>query len=169
MVVEVPVFRGENVNGYEKESRTPDPSRLLQGYFHSAATLNFARVLLNEGFADIHDAGKWDLGFVQSSTRKEEYQHMVEQISDCLHFVHTCGVGFDNHLNTVDLFVSHEGLGLAYEEAMTRLVNGKYYNVGTEFLWIGDRTRQLDHAHVEYFRGIANPIGVKVNYEVCQR
>lgn len=158
----VPSFRGENINGYEKENRVPDPARLLEGYFHSAATLNYGRLLVDAGFADIHDAGKWDLDFVQASTRREEYQHMVEQITDSLHFVHMCGVGFDNHLRTVDLFVSHEGLELAYEETMTRKVDGKYYNMGTDFLWIGDRTRQLDHAHVEYFRGIENPIGIKV-------
>jgi 3-deoxy-7-phosphoheptulonate synthase len=87
---------------------------------------------------------------------------MVQQITDSLQFVHTCGVGFDNHLRTVDLFISHEGLELAYEETMTREIHGKYYNVGTDFLWIGDRTRQLDHAHIEYFRGIENPIGIKV-------
>uniref|UniRef100_K3X5V1 Phospho-2-dehydro-3-deoxyheptonate aldolase n=1 Tax=Globisporangium ultimum (strain ATCC 200006 / CBS 805.95 / DAOM BR144) TaxID=431595 RepID=K3X5V1_GLOUD len=160
---EVPSFRGENINGYEKENRVPDPDRLLEGYFHSAATLNYGRLLVDSGFADIHDAGKWDLGFVQASTRREEYQHMVQQITDSLHFVHMCGVGSeDNHLKTVDLFISHEGLELGYEETMTRKVDGKYYNVGTDFLWIGDRTRQLDHAHLEYFRGIENPIGIKV-------
>jgi 3-deoxy-7-phosphoheptulonate synthase len=159
----VPSFRGENINGYDKQDREPDPSRLLDGYFHSASTMNYGRLLINSGFADIHDAGKWDLDFVQASTRREEYQHMVEQISDSLHFVHMCGVGSDNaHLKTVDLFISHEGLELGYEETMTREVDGKYYNVGTDFLWIGDRTRQLDHAHIEYFRGIENPIGIKV-------
>ncbi|RHY17685.1 hypothetical protein DYB30_007055 [Aphanomyces astaci] len=159
---EVCTFRGENVNGFHKNERTPDPNRLLEGYFHSAATLNYGRLLLDNGFADIHDAAKWELGFVQNSVRREEYSHMVEAIQDSLQFVHTCGVGADNSLKTMDLFVSHEGLGLGYEEAMTREVNGQYYNLGTDFLWIGDRTRQLDHAHVEYFRGIANPIGVKV-------
>ncbi|CAK4712581.1 unnamed protein product [Aphanomyces euteiches] len=159
---EVCTFRGENVNGYNKDQRTPDPNRLLEGYFHSVATLNYGRVLLDNGFADIHDAAKWELGFVQNSIRREEYSHMVEAIQDSLHFVHTCGVGSDNSLKTMDLFVSHEGLGLGYEESMTRQVEGKYYNLGTDFLWIGDRTRQLDHAHVEYFRGIANPIGIKI-------
>ncbi|KAH7467103.1 hypothetical protein PRIC1_011142 [Phytophthora ramorum] len=160
---EVTSFRGENINGYEKDQRTPDPNRLLEGYFHSAATLNYGRVLVSSGFADIHDAGKWDLDFVQTSSRREEYQHMVNEITDSLHFVHMCGVGADSpHLKTVDLFVSHEGLELGYEETMTRKVDGKYYNVGTDFLWIGDRTRQLDHAHIEYFRGIENPIGIKV-------
>lgn len=159
----VPSFRGENINGYEKENREPDPNRLLEGYFHSATTLNYGRALLASGFADIHDAGKWDLDFVQASTRREEYQHMVEQISDSLHFVHMLGVGSDSaHLKTVDLFISHEGLELGYEETMTRQIGDKFYNVGTDFLWIGDRTRQLDHAHIEYFRGIENPIGIKV-------
>ncbi|KDO33749.1 hypothetical protein SPRG_01630 [Saprolegnia parasitica CBS 223.65] len=160
--VEVCTFRGENVNGVGAHERTPDPARLLDGYYHSAATMNYGRLLLDSGFADIHDAGKWDLGFVQNSIRAEQYAHMVSAIQDSLHFVHTCGVGYDMNLKTMDLFISHEGLGLAYEEAMTRKINGKYYNMGTDFLWIGDRTRQLDHAHIEYFRGIANPIGVKV-------
>lgn len=159
----MPSFRGENINGYEKENRVPDPQRLLEGYFHSAATLNYGRVLVSSGFADIHDAGKWDLDFVQTSSRREEYQQMAEQITDSLHFVHTLGVGADSpNLQTVDLFISHEGLELGYEETMTREVDGKFYNLGTDFLWIGDRTRQLDHAHVEYFRGIENPIGIKV-------
>ncbi|KUF88951.1 Phospho-2-dehydro-3-deoxyheptonate aldolase [Phytophthora nicotianae] len=122
-------FRGENINGYEKDQRTPDPNRLLEGYFHSAATLNYGRVLVSSGFADIHDAGKWDLDFVQTSSRREEYQHMVNEITDSLHFVHMCGVADSPHLKTVDLFVSHEGLELGYEETMTRKVDGKYYNV----------------------------------------
>lgn len=159
----MPSFRGENINGYAKHERVPDPQRLLEGYFHSAATLNYGRVLVGSGFADIHDAGTWDLDFVQTSSRREEYREMAEQITDSLHFVHTLGVGADSpNLRTVDLFISHEGLELAYEETMTRRVGDKYYNVGTDFLWIGDRTRQLDHAHVEYFRGIENPIGIKV-------
>ncbi|TDH72626.1 hypothetical protein CCR75_001034 [Bremia lactucae] len=161
---QVPSFRGDNINGYDPTQRIPDPNRLVEGYFHSAATLNYGRVLINAGFADIHDAGTWDLDFVQTSSRREEYQHMVNEITNSLHFVHMCGVGADSvGLKTVDLFVSHEGLELAYEETMTRNIKGKYYNVGTEFLWIGDRTRQLDHAHVEYFRGIENPIGIKVS------
>ncbi|CCI47685.1 hypothetical protein ABG067_003933 [Albugo candida] len=157
----VPSFRGENINGFEPSERIPDPQRLLEGYFHSAATLNYGRVLLDGGLADIHNAAKWDLDFVQTSTRREEYQDMVKQIINSLEFVHLCGVDSDT-LKTIDLFISHEGLELGYEEAMTRQINGKYYNVGTDFLWIGDRTRQLDHAHVEYFRGIQNPIGIKV-------
>ena len=162
MEKKVPVFRGENVNGFEVSERIPDPQRLVKGYFHSSATLNYGRVLLANGLGDLHDAAKWDLGFVENSKRKKEYESMLEQILDSLHFVHTCGIEENNSLSSVDLFTSHEGLGLAYEEAMTRKINGKHYNLGTNFLWIGDRTRQLDHAHVEYFRGIANPIGVKV-------
>ncbi|OQS01895.1 phospho-2-dehydro-3-deoxyheptonate aldolase, partial [Thraustotheca clavata] len=118
--VEVCTFRGENVNGFDKNDRTPDPQRLLEGYYHSAATMNYGRLLLDSGFADIHDAGKWDLGFVQNSIRSEVYSHMVSAIQDSLHFVHTCGVGYDTNLKTMDLFISHEGLGLGYEEAMTR-------------------------------------------------
>lgn len=114
--------------------------------------------MLDGGLADIHDAAKWDLDFLQTSTRREEYHDMVKQIISSLDFVHLCGVDSDT-LKTIDLFISHKGLELGYEEAMTRQMNGKYYIVGTNFPWIGDRTRQLDHAHVEYFRGIQNPIG----------
>ncbi len=130
--------------------------------------MNFARVMLKDGFGDIHDAGKWDLGFVQSSRKKHEYQHMVQQVHDCLSFMQTCGVQDASSLSTIELFTSHEGLGLALEEALTRKVgSNRYYNLGAAFLWIGDRTRSLVEAHVEYFRGIANPIGIKVSQLNC--
>nr|CCA17325.1 unnamed protein product [Albugo laibachii Nc14] len=138
----VPSFRGENINGFEISERTPDPQRLLQGYFHSAATLNYGRVLLDGGLADIHDAAKWDLDFLQTSTRREEYHDMVKQIISSLDFVHLCGVDSDT-LKTIDLFISHKGLELGYEEAMTRQMNGKYYIVGTNFPWIGDQSDRI--------------------------
>lgn len=159
---EIPTFRGENVNGFGPEDRTPDPRRLVDGYFHSAATVNYARSLLDNGFANIHDCSQWDLEFANISKRKDDYKSMVENVSDSLQFVSTCGVDMSPELQKVDFFISHEGLGLAYEEAMTRKEDGKFYNLGAQFLWIGDRTRQIDHAHVEYFRGIQNPIGIKV-------
>jgi len=159
---EIPTFRGENVNGFAPDDRTPDPRRLVDGYFHSAATINYARCLLSSGFADINDCSQWDLDFASISKRKGEYQGMLNDVSDSLQFVRTCGGGTEKSLQGVDFFISHEGLGLAYEEAMTRKVGDKYYNLGAEFLWIGDRTRQIDHAHVEFFRGIENPIGIKV-------
>lgn len=155
-------FRGDLINGFDVADRKPDPNRLIQGYFHSAATLNYANALIRTGFANIHDAAKWDLDFMANSSKRQLYHDVVNEVFDSLDFAHTCGVGSSTELKTIDLFTSHEGLTLDYEECLTRSVNGKFYNVGAHFLWIGERTRQLDHAHVEYFRGIANPIGMKV-------
>lgn len=155
-------FRGDNVNGFDPSNREPDPSRLLQAYFHSAATLNYVRALLGSKFADLHDASHWDLDFVRNAAHRIEYESMVTRILEALDFIKVCGAGDDPAFSTVDFFTSHEGLHLPFEESMTYKVDGKYYNLGAHFLWIGDRTRQLDHAHVEYFRGIENPIGIKV-------
>mmetsp|Transcript_11153 Transcript_11153/g.14534 ORF Transcript_11153/g.14534 Transcript_11153/m.14534 type:complete len:459 (-) Transcript_11153:1475-2851(-) len=159
----VPSYRGDNVNGNAIGDRSPDPRRLLEGYFRSVATMNCARVVVAEGLADLRHSDTWDMGFVRNRKRRKKNEEMAEKIVSALEFMETCGVAIDPLLQSVDLFVSHEGLHLAYEEALTRKsTKGGYYNVGTHFLWIGDRTRQLDHAHIEYFRGISNPIGVKV-------
>ncbi|KAG0353569.1 hypothetical protein BG005_007156 [Podila minutissima] len=174
---EILSYRGDNVNGYDPSDRTPDPERLLGAYFHSAATLNYVRSILAEGFADLHHPSNWNLHHVKSSTLRQEYQTIVDRLTDALDFMQTIGADPNangaqasalSSLNTVDIFASHEGLLLEYEQALTRLMTDpanpsqqKYYNVGTHFIWIGDRTRQLDGAHVEYFRGIENPIGVK--------
>ncbi|MEC9466067.1 MAG: 3-deoxy-7-phosphoheptulonate synthase class II [Myxococcota bacterium] len=162
--VELPSFRGEHVNGIEPTlaSRRPDPQRLVEAYFHSSATLNYARALLDGGFADLHHPHHWDLGFVRSHKNRTQYEGMLESILDALDFVESTGVTGSAALRTVELFASHEGLLLAYEEAHTAQVANRWYNLGAHMLWIGDRTRQLDGAHVEYFRGIENPIGVKV-------
>ncbi|KAG9324546.1 hypothetical protein KVV02_006040 [Mortierella alpina] len=175
---EILSYRGDNVNGYDPADRSPDPERLLGAYFHSAATLNYVRAILADGFADLHHPSSWNLHHVKSASLRQEYQTIVDRLTDALDFMKTIGadpnsagskVGSPlNSLKTVDFFASHEGLLLEYEQALTRLMEDpsnssqqKYYNVGTHFLWIGDRTRQLDGAHVEYFRGIENPIGVK--------
>ena len=162
--VELPSFRGEHVNGIEftKQSRTPDPNRLLEAYFHSSATLNYARALLDGGFADLHNPQHWDLGFFRNPANRDRHQAMLHSILDALEFVESTGVQAGGIFRTVELFSSHEGLLLPYEEAHTVKVDDRYYNLGAHMLWIGDRTRQLDGAHVEYFRGIENPIGVKV-------
>lgn len=157
---EVPTYRGDHVNGHDPSERRPDPNRLVGAYFHSAATLNYARALLDGGFADLREAEHWDLGFVREVERRAEYQDMTDRILDALDFVRVTGVQ-DPSLHSVDLWSSHEGLLLAWEEAQTAAVGERFYNLGAHFLWIGDRTRQVDGAHVEYFRGIANPIGVK--------
>ncbi|ORX63036.1 DAHP synthetase [Hesseltinella vesiculosa] len=167
---EILSYRGDNVNGYDPADRKPDPERLLGAYFHSAATLNYIRSLLDSGFADLHDPSTWNLDHVQSSQVRSEYEAIVHQLTDALDFMKTVGADRStatskNALQKVDLYVSHEALLLDYEASLTRQAknaSNQYYNLGAHFLWIGDRTRQPDGAHVEYMRGIANPIGIKV-------
>jgi len=164
--VSLPVYRGDMVNGFAatKEARTPDPERMLQAYFHAAATLNYLRALIEAGFADLHHPEHWDLGFFHASERHPEYEAIVERILDAISFMEACGSNLEAALGRIDFFTSHEALVLPYEEALTRLDEGtgQHYNLGAHMLWLGDRTRSLDGAHVEYLRGIANPIGVKV-------
>ena len=161
--LELPSYRGDNINSStpRADERAADPQRLLQAYFHSAATLNYTRALVDGGFADLHHPQHWDLGFVRSSTNRAEYEDIVSRIRDAIDFVESTGVRSTASLKMVELFCSHEGLLLDYEEAMTEKVAEKWYNLGAHSLWIGDRTRQLDGAHVEYFRGLENPIGIK--------
>ncbi len=165
--VELPSYRGDHVHRIEatKEAREPDPERFVEAWFRSAATLNYIRALLDGGFADLHKPHHWGLAFVRSHAHRAEYEALVERILDALDFVESTGVRSET-FSTVELFSSHEGLLMAYEEAATRAVpasdGARHYNLGAHMLWIGDRTRALDGAHVEYFRGIENPIGVKV-------
>ena len=161
--LELPSYRGDNINSSapNADERAADPRRLLQAYFHSAATLNYTRALVDGGFADLHHPQHWDLGFVRSSTNRAEYEDIVSRIRDAIDFVESTGVRSTTSLKMVELFCSHEGLLLDYEEAMTKKVAEKWYNLGAHSLWIGDRTRQLGGAHVEYFRGLENPIGIK--------
>ena len=121
---------------------------------------------MDGGFADLHHPQHWDLGFVRSEAQRKEYEDMVERIRDAIDFVESTGVRGTAALKTIELFSSHEGLLLAYEEALTEKVNDQWYNLGAHFLWIGDRTRNLGDAHLEYFRGIENPIGVKVGKQM---
>lgn len=177
----IPSFRGDILNGFDREEREPDPGRLVQAYFHSAATLNFVRAQLSSGIADLHNPMDWGLGHVRDQKLQAQYTKIVESITESLRFMRTIGADTAGQLETVELFTSHEGLVLEYEEALTRCLprpksddnegsarraspdDGKaYYNTSAHFLWIGDRTRQLTHGHVEYFRGIENPIGIKV-------
>eukprot|EP01121_Diplochlamys_sp_Union-15-3_P009048 TRINITY_DN2443_c0_g1_i4.p1 TRINITY_DN2443_c0_g1~~TRINITY_DN2443_c0_g1_i4.p1 ORF type:complete len:315 (-),score=50.78 TRINITY_DN2443_c0_g1_i4:2-907(-) len=157
----VPSYKGDNVNGVEPNKRTPDPQRMIDAYFHSAATLNYLRSLVNGGVADLHKAESWKLGAVLSNRVREGYEQVVNRILDSISFLNTIGADDSPSIKSVDLFSSHEGLLLNYEEALTSKVGAKYYNLGAHFLWIGDRTRQIDGAHIEYFRGISNPIGIK--------
>ena len=164
--VTLPSYRGELINGpgFTAEERRPDPERMLRGYEHSALTLNFIRSLVDGGFADLHHPEYWDLEFVTHSPRAQEYQKMVESISDSLRFMETLAGIQAGEINRVDFFPSHEGLLLPYEAAQTRQVPRRegWYNLATHFPWIGLRTAEVDGAHVDYFRGIRNPIGVKI-------
>ena len=167
--VTLPVYRGDIVNrsGFTADERRPNPELLLRGYERSALTLNFVRALCSGGFADLHHPENWELGFVRESKTSEQfskYREMVSKIGDSLRFMEAVHGMAINQLNSVEVFSSHEGLHLFYEEAQTRNVPRRegFFNLSTHFPWIGERTRALDGAHIEYFRGIANPIGVKV-------
>jgi 3-deoxy-7-phosphoheptulonate synthase len=205
--VSMPSFKGDIVNNYEADpvARIPDPSRLLQAYQYSSATLNYLRAAIDSGLADLHAPMDWSLGHVIDPTIRQKYQVITEKITDTLDMMRTIGLDTGSGLEKVDLYTSHEGLLLDYEEPLTRSFkhpknaisqsinlpepaltgrvnvpfrnrktslptqlplpsppNTGYYNTSAHFLWIGDRTRQLTHAHVEFFRGLSNPIGVKV-------
>ncbi|HTL56307.1 MAG TPA: 3-deoxy-7-phosphoheptulonate synthase class II [Candidatus Limnocylindrales bacterium] len=166
----LPSFRGDMINrsGFTANDRTPDPQLLLRAYERSGLTINFIRALIEGGFADLHHPEYWELGFVAKSPHAAEYMRMVQSIGESLRFMETLTGSVLADINRVDFYTSHEGLHLQYEQAQTRQVPRRtgWYNLSTHFPWIGDRTRALDGAHVEYFRGIANPIGVKVGPSV---
>lgn len=184
----VPSFRGDILNSFDIKDRELDPSRLVKAYHYSAATLNYSRAAASSGIADLNRPMDWDLGHVQDPSLKTKYSAIVTALETSMRFMNTIGaVGAGNSsTSTVDLFTSHEGLVLEYEQPLTRAFSAtaihggakaqrrppsssaaaepeaQYYDTSAHFLWIGDRTRQSDGAHVEFFRGIANPIGVKV-------
>ncbi len=166
--VTLPSYRGDIINGmgFTPEERTPDPERLLKAYHQSAATLNLLRAFAGGGYADLHNIHKWTLGFVEGSPQTARYRELAAKISDSLNFMAALGVTAESHpvMHRVDVFTAHEGLLLGFEEAMTRVdsTTGDWYDTSAHLIWIGERTRQLDGAHVEFFRGIKNPIGVKV-------
>ncbi len=163
--VTLPAYRGDAVNGsdFTPEARTPDPRRLLQTYNTSAATLNLVRAFTQGGFADLRQVHAWNQGFVRDNAAHQRYELMARDIDRALQFMHACGVD-PEQFHTVDLYSSHEALLLDYERALTRIDSrtGTPYDVSGHFLWIGERTRQLDGAHVEFAAGIRNPIGVKL-------
>ncbi len=163
--MELPSYRGDIVNNpeFDEASRIPDPNLLLQGYGYSAMTLNFIRALLDGGFADLQHPEAWNLDFVKHSPLAEEYQALAKSIADSLDFIKTIKGIKSSSLNRVELFTSHEALILHYEQALTRQdAHGKWYDLSTHFPWIGMRTGDIDSAHVEYLRGIANPVAVKI-------
>jgi 3-deoxy-7-phosphoheptulonate synthase len=160
-------YRGDIINGVEfnEAARIPDPYRMVQAYNQSAATLNLLRAFATGGLADLHQVHACNLGFVGQNEMTKKYDELSRQIDDSLRFMAACGITSDKFqtLRETDFFTSHEALLLNYEEAFTRQdsLTGEWYDVSSHMLWIGDRTRQLDGAHVEFMRGINNPIGVK--------
>ena len=166
--ITLPSYRGDIINSFEftEAARRPDPKRMLDAYHRAAATLNLLRAFAQGGLADLHQVNRWNMTFVENNPLKERYQDMTTRIQDTLAFMDVIGINAKNNatLHETSLYTSHEALLLPYEQSLTRIdtLSGKYYNCSAHMLWIGERTRQLDHAHVEFFRGIHNPIGVKV-------
>ena len=164
--VSLPAYRGDLINRpeFNESDRRPDPELLLRGYEHAALTLNFIRSLVGGGFADLHHPEYWDLEFVNHSPRAREYQNMVQAIGESLRFMETLAGTQFGDITRVDFYTSHEGLHLPYEQAQTRTVPHRdgWYDLSTHMPWIGMRTSEVDGAHVEYFRGIRNPIGIKI-------
>jgi 3-deoxy-7-phosphoheptulonate synthase len=165
--VELPSYRGDIVNdiAFTAEARTPDPQRQLMAYRQSAATLNLLRAFATGGYANLASVHQWMLGFVKDSPQSRRYKELADRISEALNFMRACGLDLESHpeLRATDFYTSHEALLLGYEQAFTRVdsTTGDWYATSGHLIWIGDRTRQPDHGHVEYFRGIKNPIGLK--------
>ncbi len=166
--VTLPSYRGDIVNGPEftAEARTPDPARIEFGYFQSASTLNLLRAFASGGYADLHEVHRWNLDFVERSPLAGRYADLANRIDETLSFMTACGMTSETtrDMRETDFYISHEALLLPYEQAMTRVdsTTGDWYGCSAHFLWIGDRTRQPEGAHVEFMRGIKNPIGIKV-------
>jgi 3-deoxy-7-phosphoheptulonate synthase len=164
----LPSYRGDIVNGPEftPEARIPDPARMETGYFQSASTMNLLRAFASGGYADLHEVHRWNLGFVARSPLAERYQDLAHRIDETLAFMSACGINSQTtpQIRETDFYTSHEALLLPYEQALTRVdsTSGDWYACSAHFLWIGDRTRQPEGAHVEFLRGVKNPIGMKV-------
>ncbi len=164
--VSLPTYRGDIINGPEftAAAREPNPARMEMGYFQSAGTLNLLRAFANGGYADLHEVHRWNLDFAARSPLAARYQDLASRIDETLSFMRACGMASTPQVRETDFYTSHEALLLPYEQALTRIdsTTGGTYACSAHFLWIGDRTRQLDGAHVEFLRGVQNPIGLKV-------
>ena len=166
--LKLPSYRGDIINSYEftKESREPDPQRMMQAYNHSAATLNLLRAFAQGGFASLTQLNKWNLDFANNFESTQKYKSISQKIEESIKFMNACGINEKNtrELRETDFYTSHEALLLPYEEAFTRVdsTTGDWYNVNSHFLWVGDRTRDPDGAHIHYLSGIKNPLGLKV-------
>ena len=164
---ELPSYRGDCINGIEfsQESRTPDPDRMIRGYNQSAATLNLLRAFAQGGYADLNKIHRWTLGFLENSPIGERYRDLAGRISETLEFMRACGLTPENarQLRETNFYTSHEALLPNFEEAMTRVdsTTGHWYDTSAHMLWIGDRTRDPDEAHIEFLRGVGNPVGCK--------
>jgi len=165
--VELESYKGDIINGIEftESDRTPDPSRLIQAYNQSASTLNLLRAFSQGGYANLNKIHQWNLSFVEEENANK-FAEIADRIDECLAFMKACGINDSNvsQIYETEFFTSHEALLLDYEEALTRVdsTSGKWYDVSAHMLWVGDRTRQLDGAHIEFVKGIENPIGIKV-------
>ena len=166
--LKLPSYRGDIINSYEftKESREPDPQRMMQAYNHSASTLNLLRAFAQGGFASLTQLNKWNLDFASNFESTQKYKLISQKIEESINFMNACGINENNtrELRETDFYTSHEALLLPYEEAFTRVdsTTGDWYNVNSHFLWVGDRTRDPDGAHIHYLSGIKNPLGLKV-------
>ncbi|ENY7158468.1 class II 3-deoxy-7-phosphoheptulonate synthase [Campylobacter jejuni] len=166
--ISLPSYRGDIINGFEfsEQARIPDPHRMLEAYYQSAITLNLLRGFAKGGLADLHEVHRWNLGFLKKSELHKQYTDISEKISQALAFMEACGINTSNtpSLREVSVYTSHEALLLPYEEALTRVDNlsGEIYDCSAHMLWIGERTRALDEAHVHFLSGVKNPLGVKI-------
>ena len=164
---ELPSYLGDNINGIEfsEKARKPDPKRLFKAYSQAASTLNLIRAFCHGGFADLKNVHLWNLGYIKKSPQAKKFKELEDKIADALAFMDACGINseFNRRLKTVNFWTSHEALLLPFEESMTRVdsTTGEHHDTSAHFVWIGDRTRQLDGGHVEFCRGIENPIGIK--------
>ena len=165
--LELPSYLGDNINGIEfnERARKPDPKRMFRAYSQSASTLNLLRAFSNGGYADLKKVHLWNLGYIKSSPQAKKFKELEDKIADALAFMEACGITpeFNRRLYTVNFWTSHEALHLPFEESMTRVdsTTGEYHDTSAHFVWVGDRTRQIDGGHVEFCRGIENPIGIK--------
>ena len=166
--VTLPAYRGDMINAMEftPEARRADPERLIQGYNQSAATLNLIRAFAQGGYADLHEVHRWTLGFVSRSPQGERYRDLADRIGETLAFMEACGLTSQTapQIRETEFFTSHEALILQYEQALTRVdsTTGDWYDCSAHMLWAGHRTRQIDGAHIEFLRGVGNPLGLKV-------
>jgi 3-deoxy-7-phosphoheptulonate synthase len=160
----LPAYRGDMINSLEPtaEARVPDPQRMIRAYANASSTMNMLRAYLGGGLADLHAVHDWNRDFVRTSKFGERYEALAREIDRALAFIQACGLTDDEALRTVTLYCSHEALALEYDQALARVVNGRAYGLSGHYLWVGERTRQIDGAHIDFISRVANPIGVKL-------